>query len=385
MAFNLKLAALRQEITHTRNFWLINHQLEIRRQRLNDTRFYFPIPSLSLCLQYRRNGRRSTSIPQTQPVCAALIPLTSSRTHWRRPENMFADLGVANLGTTPPRTTSVSSRLPVESSDSYTSRSEEPRPNVVIVALNSLAYVSHPRLEEAFRAQLQFGRSSRESKERHVILTVIRATGSGSPTQRICHHVETQEDRSACLWRLPMQQLRPGPDCASVLDRGAEDRQEGAEGDSGEEDWKEVNEPKNLRWRTRCRWERKEWVSLLTIMGAWGCFSTGPVPRILLGRRQSSMKSFAARNVLHQGSPFRRVHTPSPRDLIEGGRRIETVLTHVTTSDLIRKPSNKHSSVAFYWVRRCPCQKALVAPPQCSTIRRQTQEYKKTPSSDHPS
>ena len=40
-----------------------------------------------------------------------------------------------------------------------------------------------------------------------------------------------------------MWELRAGPNRASVLDRGAEDREEGAQGDTGEEDREEVNVP----------------------------------------------------------------------------------------------------------------------------------------------
>jgi hypothetical protein len=60
------------------------------------------------------------------------------------------------------------------------------------------------------------------------------------PTSRIRTNLPPKEDRPTCLRWLPVRQLRQGPRRARILDRGAEDCEEGAQGVSAEalvEDW----------------------------------------------------------------------------------------------------------------------------------------------------
>ena len=55
------------------------------------------------------------------------------------------------------------------------------------------------------------------------------------PPPRVRQHLPPQEDRPARIWWIALRQLRPGPHCPRFLDRGAEGRQEGAQGVTTEE------------------------------------------------------------------------------------------------------------------------------------------------------
>jgi len=74
----------------------------------------------------------------------------------------------------------------------------------------------------------------------NMMSNTISTTDPSPATARVCHDLEAKEDRDARVRRFEMRQLRAGPDCASVLDRGAEDREEGAERDTREEDGEEI-------------------------------------------------------------------------------------------------------------------------------------------------
>lgn len=50
-----------------------------------------------------------------------------------------------------------------------------------------------------------------------------------TPPARICHHLETEKEGSACIWRITVCKLRQGPGSARFFDRGAEDCEEGAQ------------------------------------------------------------------------------------------------------------------------------------------------------------
>lgn len=66
-------------------------------------------------------------------------------------------------------------------------------------------------------------------------------TGPGPPSPRVRPDLQAQEDGPACVWRLKMRQLRPGPHRPGLPHRGAKDCQEGAEGaEPGREE--EINE-----------------------------------------------------------------------------------------------------------------------------------------------
>lgn len=64
---------------------------------------------------------------------------------------------------------------------------------------------------------------------------LIVPTGPCSPPPRVRYRVSPQEDRPACLRWLAVRQLRQGPRCPCLPDRGAEDRQEGPQGVPAEE------------------------------------------------------------------------------------------------------------------------------------------------------
>lgn len=51
-----------------------------------------------------------------------------------------------------------------------------------------------------------------------------------SPTPRVLPDLQAQEDRPARIRWLEVRQLRARPHCPRIPDRGAEDRQEGAQG-----------------------------------------------------------------------------------------------------------------------------------------------------------
>ena len=59
--------------------------------------------------------------------------------------------------------------------------------------------------------------------------------GSRPATSRICHHLTTQKDCTTRIWWIKVFKLRQGQSCTSILDRRAEDREEGAQGDPAEE------------------------------------------------------------------------------------------------------------------------------------------------------
>ena len=63
-------------------------------------------------------------------------------------------------------------------------------------------------------------------------------TGPGSPAPRVRPDLQAQEDGAARVRRFAVRQLRAGPHRARLPDRGAEDRQEGAEGAGGQEEVK---------------------------------------------------------------------------------------------------------------------------------------------------
>ena len=55
------------------------------------------------------------------------------------------------------------------------------------------------------------------------------------PPPRIRHHLSSQENSPARIRWIEMFELCEGQDYEGVLDRGAEDREEGAQGEPGEE------------------------------------------------------------------------------------------------------------------------------------------------------
>ena len=78
-------------------------------------------------------------------------------------------------------------------------------------------------------------------------LTLIELLDPSAAPKRVCHRLTPEEDRPTCVWRFPLRELRQGPSGTRVLDRGAEDRQEGDEG--GREEGQAV--------RSRDEWEMK--------------------------------------------------------------------------------------------------------------------------------
>lgn len=76
----------------------------------------------------------------------------------------------------------------------------------------------------------------REGKARVALTTFLVVIDPSPPTPRIRHHLQTPEDRATRIWRLEMRQLCARPYRPSFPDRRAEDRQEGAQGDPGQEE-----------------------------------------------------------------------------------------------------------------------------------------------------
>ena len=60
------------------------------------------------------------------------------------------------------------------------------------------------------------------------------------PSPRVLPDLPPQEERQPCLRWLPLRRLRQGSHCPRVPDRGAEDREEGPQGVSGE-GWQALN------------------------------------------------------------------------------------------------------------------------------------------------
>ena len=56
-----------------------------------------------------------------------------------------------------------------------------------------------------------------------------------SPPPRIRQNLQAQENRTARIWRIEVFELCEGSGREGIFDRGAEDREEGAEGEPGEE------------------------------------------------------------------------------------------------------------------------------------------------------
>lgn len=61
-----------------------------------------------------------------------------------------------------------------------------------------------------------------------------------TPPARIRLHFETEEEGSACIWRISVRKLRQGPGSARFFDRGAEDCEEGAQGITTKEALKRI-------------------------------------------------------------------------------------------------------------------------------------------------
>ena len=81
---------------------------------------------------------------------------------------------------------------------------------------------------------------------------ILRAIDPCPPTPRVLSDLEAPEDRQPVLWRLAVRQLRPGPRCPCLPCRGAEDRQEGAEGADREEEISWCKENRGAKpWETR--------------------------------------------------------------------------------------------------------------------------------------
>lgn len=70
---------------------------------------------------------------------------------------------------------------------------------------------------------------------------------SSTPPTRIRHHFETEEEGSACIWRIAVCKLRQGPGRARFFDRGAEDCEEGAQGITTEEALNRISMEGELR------------------------------------------------------------------------------------------------------------------------------------------
>jgi hypothetical protein len=99
-------------------------------------------------------------------------------------------------------------------------------PNAVTAASNYQAYVLHPSTLT----------TTGEYTEQN-----FPPTGPSPPTPRIRHNLQVEEERLQSIRRIEVQQLRAGQDRASFPDRGAEDREEGAEGDGDEDCGQEMS------------------------------------------------------------------------------------------------------------------------------------------------
>ena len=71
--------------------------------------------------------------------------------------------------------------------------------------------------------------------------TDLLPIGPRSSPPRVLPDLSPQEDRHPCLWWFPLRWLRQGPHRPCFPDRGAEDRQEGSQGVSGEGRWQALN------------------------------------------------------------------------------------------------------------------------------------------------
>ena len=85
-----------------------------------------------------------------------------------------------------------------------------------------------------------------------MLTQLFTITGPCPAATRILPDLEAEEDCPACLRRLSVRQLRAGSDRAGLLDRGAEDCQEGAEGagPGREEEQISCRGHQNKRWHS---------------------------------------------------------------------------------------------------------------------------------------
>ena len=74
-----------------------------------------------------------------------------------------------------------------------------------------------------------------------ILSRIFYPTGPSPPTPRIRHNLQVEEERLQSIWRIEVQQLCAGQDRASFPDRGAEDREEGAEGDGDQDCGQEMS------------------------------------------------------------------------------------------------------------------------------------------------
>ncbi len=76
---------------------------------------------------------------------------------------------------------------------------------------------------------------------RERLLTRFVRLDPSPSTKTIRNHIQDPEVSIPSIRWLKMRQLRARPNRPSLSHRGAEDRQEGVEGDAGEEDWQEMS------------------------------------------------------------------------------------------------------------------------------------------------
>lgn len=77
--------------------------------------------------------------------------------------------------------------------------------------------------------------------EKRNTATDLLPIGPRSSPPRVLSDLSPQEDRHPCLRWFPLRWLRQGPHRPCFPDRGAEDRQEGSQGVSGEGRWQALN------------------------------------------------------------------------------------------------------------------------------------------------